>query len=58
MCQHQYQGYNPELNVSDKPDIFDRIAEIYNKNNPTLTKEQARKKAIKSMTYTLGDDDW
>lgn len=59
MCQHGYtDGYDPDFKVSDAPDDFDRVARSYQKENPKLTKEQARQKAIKSMTATLGDDDW
>ena len=59
MCGHGYEGgYDPDRNVSDRPDYFDEVAKRYQKENPKLNKKQARQKAIEDMTYTLGDDDW
>ena len=58
MCQHGYNKYYPSLRVTNEPDDFDRVGKKYQKQNPKLSNQQARQKAIENMTYSLGEDDW
>ena len=51
MCQSGYDGYNPEQRVTQEKDIFDKVGDKYRKENPRLSKQEARQKAIRSMVW-------